>query len=232
MGVGQERCERGDRGRLPISSGEGSSPCRAAAARCRRGGASGGWVPSCAPPPPTMTTPSPSPPPDFARGARWWWWWDRGGRICRGVAPTIPSLPTTGLEIRGNRGGRGGRGGGRADPPAVASNCQRQPRQRPLHPWPSLPRLVPPPWCELEGSESDRLERSDAVRLELDLSRPTSLPAFESVAERQSSNFNSARCVCNTRDLSSIHHHQNIKLTSFYFFRYDGNNNIIIILQV
>jgi hypothetical protein len=78
-GVGSRRCERGSRrGRLPISSGEGSSPCRAAAARCRRGGVSGGWGSSSAP--------SPSPPRRAERRRRW----DRGGRICRGVAPTIP----------------------------------------------------------------------------------------------------------------------------------------------
>jgi hypothetical protein len=91
----------GDRGGggLPISSGEGSSPCRAAAVRCRRGGASGGWGPSSAPPPA-----SPSPPHRDRR-----WWWDRGGRICPGVAPTIPSFPTSaGGRLVAARGGERG----------------------------------------------------------------------------------------------------------------------------
>ena len=77
LGAGDARGDRGG-GRSPISSGEGSSPCRAAKARCRRGGASGGWGPSSA-----STTASPSPPRRAERR-------DRGGRICRGVAPTIP----------------------------------------------------------------------------------------------------------------------------------------------
>lgn len=114
----------------PISSGEGSSPCRAAAARCRRGGASGGWGPSSAPSPPT-TTASPSPPHRMERRRRWRWW-DRSGRICRGVAPTIPNFPTSaGGRLEAARGGEGElrRTRWRTDAPAVASNCQRQAKE-------------------------------------------------------------------------------------------------------
>jgi len=81
------------------------------------------------------------------------------------------SLPLLGWRLEATEEARGAE----ADAVAVGRTFPRShltvnASQGSVRPWPSLPRLVPPPWCELGGPAGRERSLGAVVRLDLDLS--------------------------------------------------------------